>query len=178
LFSDKKEDGYEVFQYIQQIHPDAFSILARYGVVYHPRVFRKRPGFGEPRPAKCYLNALDLVRLDERILRKSRRRSSREPLVYVEGLVMGPLTYPMLHGWVTHGLNGRKAIDWTLYATCKWNSYIGIPFSAAEHKELGALSGHINIFARDCFNTEVKKKVLQILRNRDKTKRSCNKSHR
>jgi hypothetical protein len=127
----------EFSQYLSDIHPEAFILIASHGVDYSPRLSRKPPLYGEPESGACFVNAWKLMYGANVNLARSRRdRKDKTPFVYVEGIALGVTAFPMLHAWNARGLEGRKAIDWTFYAVCQWIRYLGIPFTQEEHEEL------------------------------------------
>lgn len=158
------------FQYVANIHPDAFDIIERYGIDYTPHIFRKRPPFGEPKAGQCYVNAATLSIMRRLFLEHHPRVKDRRQMTCVVGIVVGSTCHPMLHAWNAWGLHTRKGIDWTLYATCKWTRYLGIPFTFEEWKELSALTGRMDIFAKDCFSPDAKRRCIEILKTRRKKK--------
>jgi hypothetical protein len=165
-------------EYLRGVHPDAFDILAKYGTDYTPRLFKKPAPFGEPAVGECYMNSLKLMVRCNRILDRHPRIKKRTRFVYVEGIAVGPIVNPMAHGWCARGLNGRKAIDWTLYATSKWTRYLGIPFTLDELTELAKLTGRGNIFEKRCLNRKAKKRLIEILEARKNKKRKGKKKLR
>ena len=73
----------------------------------------------------CYMNYRQNGNVDE----------ESDKFVYVEGLVGGASTLPMLHAWNAKELKGTKALDWSWYSHCRWCRYFGIPFTDEEFRE-------------------------------------------
>ena len=163
-----KSDGF--FGYLNDVHPDAFDILVEYGQDYTPLAFRKPPVWGEPEVGKCYRNAWELTLGLNMHLDKHPRVKNRARYVYVEGIAMGPVVYPMAHAWVARGYGGMEALDWTLYATTKWVRYLGIPFMENEFIELANLTNRGNVFEKRYFKARAKKRLVEMLEARRASK--------
>lgn len=122
----------EYFGFVKSIHPRAARLLSEYGTDYSPLPFDKTAYEAPIQPVigKCFRNA----RLAMLSLNNGEKEAERE-VMYAEGLVYGPNSRPMLHGWnVIAGSD--KAWDWTYYATTQWTRYLGIPFSGKEYEWL------------------------------------------
>ena len=117
------------YAYLRSVHPRAFGFIMRHGCNYSPMIMTEPPTWGEPLWAHCFLNSLHLMYI-------CNLRARPTPIVYVEGITIGAAAYPMLHAWNAYGAQGRKALDWTLYATCCWNRYLGIVFTQSEYERI------------------------------------------
>ncbi len=153
------------------IHPEAFRFLRRWGRIYQNHEWKKPPLWGEPVRKKCFLNSASLAERQRRHFKKRKNlvRSVRHlrQLVYVEGVVYGPLVNPMLHAWNVQGINGRVAIDWTFYAFNHVVRYFGIPFSIEEHQRLCKVSSRntkaMTFFHRKYFTPRMRTEMIKIL---------------
>ena len=118
-------------RFLEDIHPDAFKFIVRYGVSYHPKYFRKPPQL-EPLPFKCFENAQRLMLTTN----DSRGKYSTDEMLYVEGIVFGAVCDPMLHAWNTTTQKPSRCTDWTFYSGTHWIRYFGIPFSESDYRRL------------------------------------------
>jgi hypothetical protein len=163
------------FAFLSQIHPDAFSIIEKYGSDYVGGKWKKPPPMGEPRWKGCFVNAWKWAHGYAILLERHPERKDRTPMVYVEGIVHGSVVKPMLHAWNALGLNGATAMDWTFYAGSHWIRYRGIPLTIEEQKELLALTPvgtHIQLlFKKGVFTPKAKRRLIQILEKRRRTAR-------
>ncbi len=121
-------------KYLPIFHPRAFALLLRYGKKYTPLRWNNPPPFGEPLDGGCGANAWRLMHLHNSSLRRRPETvaKGKHPMVYVEGLALGSVLYPMLHAWNARGREGCEAIDWTFYAGSAWIHYWGVPFTRTE----------------------------------------------
>ncbi len=115
--------------HLRYIHPRAYIFIAEHGRNYAPIILSKPPSLGEPQWAHCFHNALYLMRVYN-------QHPHPRPIVYVEGFTLGSAVDPMIHAWNAYGLEGRRALDWTLYASCRWSRYIGVPFTQEEYERI------------------------------------------
>jgi len=118
--------------HLAQVHPRALRLIADHGIDYRPFSWRKfRPETKEvqPRSRGCFLNAHYMMRISREA------RAPRWQWVYVEGIALGPLVFPMLHAWNAVGVGGSVARDWTFYSGTRWTRYLGIPLTAEEHEK-------------------------------------------
>jgi hypothetical protein len=148
-----------------QLHPRAFKLIAQYGIDYKPMRWREPPG--DPRPRQCFWNSWQLVRTWHKLTDEGREGLLDGPPQYVEGIVIGVLTSPMLHAWNAYGLGSKDALDFTCYAGSDWNRYLGIPFTREEYQ---ALCGNrtVSLFHRKCFpHVEAQLKKLLAKRARE-----------
>ncbi len=117
------------FHKVDNVHPKAWEIILQYGRDYRP-IKKAHSGFAqdERQPAQtyCFLNSYELM-----VFVKTHMPTST--ISYVEGFVMGPLVYPMLHAWNGKGFTGR-ALDWTFYASAPFSRYFGVPFTSEEYE--------------------------------------------
>ncbi len=159
---------------ISQIHPDAITLLRRWGKEYDPFHWGAPPDLGEPTPEACSLNAAVLCKLDDKRWRKYKNASliaSRHQLVYVEGVAFGPGMYAILHAWNACGLGSKKeAFDWTFYAYNHRIIYFGVAMAYEEHQQICRMLGHNTraclFFHRDWFNIKIKVALTKILQAR------------
>ncbi|MEX0652268.1 MAG: hypothetical protein WD509_02850 [Candidatus Paceibacterota bacterium] len=113
-------------------HPRAFPLLLEYGQDYTPIKWKAPPDFPiEPEWTGCFKNSYILMRE----INATRKTNEERSFVYVEGLVDGASSLPMLHAWNASTTVGKKALDWTWYTGCHWSRYFGIPFTEEEHQE-------------------------------------------
>lgn len=117
-------------RYLRDVHPRAFQLLEKYGQDYRPKFWHRPPPI-EPEKGKCFKNAWVLMSVAE--TRRNNGRKNALQAVYVEGVTLG-LCLPMLHAWNARSIDRGTAVDWTLYALCPWNRYLGIPLTSEEHK--------------------------------------------
>lgn len=153
------------FKLMGGIHPEAMEIILKYGKDYAPYIWQKT--LPEPKRGWCFDNAWILVETDKN---RRKREKRKEPLVYVEGIAFGLRVKPMLHAWNALGLDGEIAYDWSIYAISHWTRYLGIPFTAEEHKKLHSLTPlgkkvHL-IFHKKYFNAQAKARLISILEKR------------
>lgn len=119
------------YGYLNQVHPEAFQMIGRYGIEYAPMLWNEPPVWGEPKPRSCYGNAFELMRS---INHANKRLRKPTRLLYVEGIAWGAAVNPMLHAWNANRMeNGQYAFDWTFYATTGWALYLGIPLTEPEY---------------------------------------------
>lgn len=150
------------FMYLNNVHPKAWTIILKHGKHYRP-VCLSRDKLQEwdrqPLAGSCFLNAIEMVQLARELNKESRA-------AYVEGFVMGPVVYPMLHAWTGSGFAG-KCYDWTFYATAMFTRYFGVPFTYEEYKFMtekadGSDFSATMLFRRDNFE-RVEGKMLEVL---------------
>ncbi|MDB5224609.1 MAG: hypothetical protein JWO43_231 [Candidatus Adlerbacteria bacterium] len=113
---------------LTEMHPRAYELLIRYGRNYTPMKWERPPEI-EPEFGQCYGNSFGLM--------GGLHHAGYPRTVYVEGVVFGAISYPMLHAW--NALKGRKdrvAVDFTHYPTAHLARYIGIPLTQAEYARL------------------------------------------
>lgn len=118
------------FSDLFRLHPRAVDLLLKYGKDYRPKVWNVKPP--EPESGQCYSNSWKMIEESNLAEDESQR------LVYVEGVVMGAMVRPVVHAWNSYydESYGRNiAIDWTLFATVKWNRYFGIALTRDEYKK-------------------------------------------
>ncbi|MGE5540785.1 MAG: hypothetical protein ACM3TU_00655 [Bacillota bacterium] len=117
-----------------ELHPRALKLIARYGQDYKPDLEQARHFHTQelkPHPGQCFTNSWRLMRA---------MNKGGMGLVYVEGLAFGYLIEPMLHAWVSYGLDDEMAVDWSQYPGCPWNRYLGIAITEEEHAMLQAIA--------------------------------------
>lgn len=146
------------FGRISQFHPDALRFLAEFGSLQDPFVFVTKPSL-EPMPGRCFENAHFYVRTHSR---------AGVPMLYSEGVVLGAATNPMLHAWNTEPKEIGVAIDWTLYASSRWNKYFGISITLEEHIEANSIifpdgQSYGLIFDRICWDGNVRDYLAYVL---------------
>ena len=114
-------------------HPRALDLLLVHGMDYAPDIERcrnfKTLGF-DPLIGQCFGNSWSLMRA------VNNRDPDSAHLAYVEGLVYGYCTKPVLHAWNSFGISGTRALDWSHYVGCEWSRYFGICISEHEHESL------------------------------------------
>lgn len=171
-------------EYLKNVHPRTWRYLELYGIEYKPCTWPSPPPMGEPLRKQCFLNAMVLTYKHNNVAApkgrrprtKTHRARGRQRLHNVQGIAVGPLVWPMLHGWNAWGSGKGIAIDWTFYAVNKWTRYVGIPLTYEETIEISRLKGHkthlISIFSKDSFTLDVRLKLTQIMLRR---KRAGNK---
>ena len=116
-----------------EFHPRALELLVREGVDYFPtlklqnffRSFSRQPDIGQ-----CFGNSWMYMSA------MNKPEPSDDRVVYVEGLVYGFLTKPVLHAWNAFGLPAKDAVDWSHYVGCEFSRYLGIPFTKAEYENM------------------------------------------
>lgn len=116
----------DFFKRLTQIHPDAIPLLLAHGEDYTPKIFND-VAYREklqPRWGQCFGNAW--------LIMDHARHFGKPPQSYVEGIVMGAQSFPMLHAWNTRAPS--EAFDWSLYATTGWTRYFGVPLTADEYE--------------------------------------------
>lgn len=165
-------------EYLNDVHPNAWRYLEMYGVEYKPFAWPERPPMGEPQRKKCFRNAMilsyvhnDIGQEKGRIPRtKMGRARGRHVLYNVQGIALGPLVNPMLHGWNAWGKGRTVAIDWTFYSVNKWTRYIGIPLTYGETLEISRIKGHdvrlISIFDKTSFDLKVRVALTCVMHRR------------
>lgn len=150
-------------------HIRALELLIAHGVDYKPdlskvqefREFERQPGMGQ-----CFSNSWTLM---EGV---NSRATGVKRLTYVEGLVWGYLTDPVLHAWNSYGVTDSRSLDWSHYIGCQWNRYLGISFTQEEQAELQALVfpneplRPISFFDGKFFPL-VENRLLELLANRE-----------
>ncbi len=145
-------------------HQRAWQLLLEYGQDYVPYDHPEPPPESVSVPYKCYRNAylfMDATKQPQEDIEVS----------YAEGVVYSPLVRPMLHGWNTDRNGGATAYDPTLFVTCEWSRYYGIPFTAEEYESIYGRDRFGSIFHKNNFE-EVEPRVRHILSKR--TKRRAN----
>ncbi|HUX35988.1 MAG TPA: hypothetical protein VMV71_03070 [Candidatus Paceibacterota bacterium] len=164
IFSDSA-----IFQHMNDIHPEAFEVITKYGKDYTPLIWDR--ALPEPDDGCCFGNAWQLA--DSIRKKPGQERDAHEPSVYVEGIAFGSVVRPMLHAWNAHSLNGEIAIDWTHYTVCRWSRYLGIPITLEEHAELRHLTPlgkNVNLlFHKKYFTPQAKIRLVSILEERKTT---------
>lgn len=165
-------------EYLKDVHPRTWRYLELYGVDYKPCTWPNPPPMGEPIRKQCFLNAMTLTyrynNIEPPVGRKPRtkakRRGGRVKLHNVQGVAVGPLVWPMLHGWNAWGDRRTIAIDWTFYAVNKWTRYVGIPLTYEETVEISQVKDRkahlISIFHKNSFNLKVRLKLTEIMLRR------------
>ncbi|MDB5194951.1 MAG: hypothetical protein JWO84_135 [Parcubacteria group bacterium] len=119
---------------VGKIHPAALDLLVEFGVDYYPRPWKKsKPQEWKLQPTNGGCAA------DAQLMLRIHNKGSSKPLMYIEGLAVGPDVPPMLHAWNTRGLLSRKAYDWNHYSSAQWSRYLGIAFRAEELEHLQRL---------------------------------------
>ncbi len=165
-------------EYLKDVHSSTWRYLDLYGIEYKPCSWPSPPPMGEPLRKQCFLNAMVLTYKHNNIAApkgrkprtKTNRARGRRRLHNVQGIAVGPLVWPMLHGWNAWGSGQGIAIDWTFYAVNKWTRYVGIPLTYEETVEISQLKGHkthlISIFSDDSFTLDVRLKLTEIMLRR------------
>lgn len=124
---------------LKTIHPEAINFLGRHGQVYTGKTWMKpRPDGGELPAGKCFACSWSLTEIHHE--REGQKRTRKAPLVYVEGITMGPLVGLMHHGWNAHGISGTMAFDWTFYSGSQWGYYVGFPVTYQEYRHAAKLA--------------------------------------
>lgn len=117
-------------------HVRALELIERYGIDYTPDMSKTeefRAWETQPEIGSCFANSWSLM-----VAVNKSKRADLPEMVYVEGMVWGFMTDPVLHAWNSYRLTDVRALDWSHYVGCEWSRYIGIPFTQAEHEELRA----------------------------------------
>jgi hypothetical protein len=123
--------------HLAKVHPRALRFIAKHGIDYRPFSWRKlKPETLKIQPISrgCHLNSHYMMRIHCEI------RSPRSHWVYVEGVALGPIVFPMLHAWNAVGIRGTVARDWTFYSGTQWTRYLGIPLTSEEHEKCRRLA--------------------------------------
>ena len=113
-------------RYVQHFPPNVFAFLAEFGVDYTPVRWHQPPVI-EPEVCQCFENSLIAAEMG---------RELGVEIVYVEGFILGGTTHLLHHGWNAAEIHSRDATDWTHYAACHWNRYLGFPLTLEEHSEV------------------------------------------
>lgn len=165
-------------EYLRNVHPRTWRYLELYGIDYKPCTWPSPPPMGEPQRKQCFLNAMVLAYRHNDVKpprprkprTKTKRRNGRRVLYNVQGIAVGPLVWPMLHGWNAWGQTRTIAIDWTFYAVNRWTRYVGIPLTYEETVEISQVKDKkahlISIFSKDSFNLKVRLKLTEIMLRR------------
>ena len=98
------------FHRIDNVHPRAWDLILKYGRDYVPSCTAHRVYAAETRqPAQtyCFLNSYEMMKA-------VRHHKSTAMIAYVEGFVVGPIVYPMLHALNGIGFS-KRCIDLTFY---------------------------------------------------------------
>jgi hypothetical protein len=137
------------FEALNDVHPRALLLLAKYGYEFQPFVWETPPPV-EPKPGSCFGNA-DAF---QRGCNRGARAKNELRYSYVEGVAFGGRTDPVLHAW--NCIAGTTmAIDTTWYSVTGWTFYIGIPFAEGQYRMLRKLAhpanDHRPLFRPDCF---------------------------
>jgi hypothetical protein len=174
---DSAYEDHKGRKWLNDMHPDAFDFLARYGQDYRPFRWTSWPefGLGIPEAGSCFVNSGRLMRAFNRSKRGSSvdafpKWKARADAVYVEGLCLGAISLPMLHAWNAIGVAGKVAFDWTHAAACSWDRYFGFPLTETEYGELSeTLSDkplrYTNIFERTKF-PRIRERLCEIAESR------------
>lgn len=128
-----------------EFHPRALELLAAQGIDYVPDVkkikffrdFDKEPMLGQ-----CLLNSWQLMGA----VNSGANGDDSKKIVYVEGMVWGYFTKPVLHAWNSYNLIDRRAADWSQYVGCEWSRYLGIAFTEEELGNAVVLTFYFSIF--------------------------------
>jgi hypothetical protein len=142
---------HEMGRYLEDVHPDAFELLFRYGEDFVPRTFF-RPPKQEPKPKACFENAYTLMRATN-----MHTSSTGIEVRYVEGVIFGAVCDFMLHAWNTTVDSPSRALDWTFYSGTHWLRYYGVSVSESEYKHIIA----------SAFPTHLGRNVTTLFTNRD-----------
>lgn len=124
--ADRKIPG-PIYEDLNQIHPDALSLISAHGIEYRPHIWVAPPP-KEPEANRCYLNALSLMTGYNRVAKWTR---NPKRLVHVEGV--GICTKVVQHAWNSHSVTSDVAVDSSWYGMSPWCSYIGIPLTESEY---------------------------------------------
>lgn len=156
------------FHRIDNVHPRAWDLILKHGRDYIPSCTAHRVYAAEARqPAHryCFLNSYEMIKTVQR-----HRPTAR--IAYVEGFVVSPMVYPMLHAWNGVGFS-KRCVDWTFYSSARWSRYFGIPFTCGEYEEIMQRANPDKakitmLFRQDCFekNEEVLLEILKRPRKR------------
>jgi len=113
----------------EDMHPNVFSLLVKYGRPYTPVRWLMSPEefLGGLFDKQCGRNASFFM------------NRSISPLVYVEGVVVGAMSYPLLHAWNSKSIMDSVAYDVSEYPVSHWCTYFGIPFRTEELAQAGEL---------------------------------------
>jgi hypothetical protein len=154
------------FDALNNMHPRALMLLAKYGEEFIPPPFNQPPfGGTEPQRKRCFGNATFYQRMVNRMMREE---SESLRIDYVEGIAFGGSTEAVLHGWNTL-YGSRFAVDWTWYAVSGWTLYWGIPFAEGEYRYLRKLAhpqcDHRPLFRSEHFPT-IEEPIIRILERR------------
>ena len=153
------------YSFLKAIHPEAFSVIAAYGVDYVPQPFEENVYHStlQPKQGECYRNATLLLHSFN-----TNEHPSIRSMTYVEGLAFGASANPMLHAWNAR-LDEAFGIDWTFYAGTSWIRYLGVPFTYEEHSSLTKVvcPGRIvtSFFHRELF-AKARPYIMEILEQR------------
>jgi hypothetical protein len=152
------------FDSLNDVHPRALLLLAKYGVEFKPYLWAKPPQV-EPGEKLCFGNAS----IYQRFFNLSMRRGkSATRLSYVEGVAFGAHTEAVLHGWNCIA-DTTMAIDMTWYAVTGWVFYFGIPLAQGQYRMLRKLAHPTSdsrpLFRPDCF-ARIEEPLTEILEKR------------
>ena len=134
-----------------KLSPEAIQLLYEYGIDYTPVRWGRGPYEQSLQPVwgGCYANSYFVTKTSEATL--------GEQMDYVEGIVhgfMGGLN-AIVHAWNTRATDNRRAYDWSLYPSCHWYRYFGVPFTLEEYQEILTDSGikrdYISLFHKGHF---------------------------
>ncbi len=165
-------------EHLTDVHSNAWRYLEMYGIEYKPFAWPGRPDMGEPRRKKCFQNAMVLAYIHNDVGKEKGRKPhakvgrarGRHTLYNVQGIALGPLVTPMLHGWNAWGKGKAEAIDWTFYSANQWTRYIGIPLTYEETVEISRTKGRnvrlISIFDKNMFDLKVRLALTRVLHRR------------
>lgn len=121
------------FDGLNEVHPRALLLLAKYGVEFKPFIWQKMD-LEEPKPRCCFGNSFYRQYVFNRVARKQ-KDSLR--MSYVEGVGVSGRSNPVLHAW--NGL-GDMAIDWTWYSVTGWATYLGLPLTERQYQKARRLA--------------------------------------